>query len=115
MSFLRPCLLVLLQRGRAHGYSLLDGLSEFGFRPGRQDPSLVYRALRDMEADGLVRSRWDDESLGPQRRVYSITRDGLEHLEEWVVDLRRTSQEIGRLLSAYRRVGQRTREGGDKR
>jgi DNA-binding PadR family transcriptional regulator len=114
MSFLRPCLLVLLHREVAHGYSLLDGLSEFGFRPGQQDPSLVYRALREMEAAGLVSSQWDDESLGPQRRVYSITRDGLEHLEEWVVDLRRTSQEIGRLLTAYRQVGQSSRKGGEK-
>jgi hypothetical protein len=31
MGFLRPVLLFLLTRENAHGYSLLDGLTEFGF------------------------------------------------------------------------------------
>lgn len=100
-SFLRPCLLVLLDRAPRHGYALLDGLDEFGLGPGQKDPSLVYRALRDMEAGDLVASEWDEESLGPQRRVYRITREGHQSLAEWVADLKRTRQEIADLLTAY--------------
>jgi poly-beta-hydroxybutyrate-responsive repressor len=103
-SFLQPCLLVMLHREAGHGYSLLSGLGEFGFDTTAMDPSLVYRALRDMEADGLVVSEWGDESLGPQRRVYSITPDGETYLAQWVGDLRRTRQEIDQLLAAYDRV-----------
>ncbi len=47
MGFLRPALLFLLTRENAHGYSLLDGLTEFGFNPDRIDPSLLYRTLRE--------------------------------------------------------------------
>ena len=71
MGFVRPALLFMLMREESHGYSLLDGLAEFGFNPDRVDPSLIYRALREMEEFGFVASRLGDESLGPQRRVYS--------------------------------------------
>lgn len=104
MNFLRPCLLTLLHRGEAHGYNLLNGLDEFGFNPDQMDPSLVYRALRDMEAEGLAASEWGAESLGPQRRVYTITPHGKARLLEWVEDLRRTRQEIESLEKAYGRV-----------
>lgn len=100
MSFLQPCLLTMLQRGKAHGYNLLSGLDEFGFDLEMLDPSLVYRALREMEADGLVTSEWGDESLGPQRRIYQITDDGNRSLDIWMEDLRSTRDEIDRLLAA---------------
>jgi PadR family transcriptional regulator PadR len=101
MSFLQPCLLLMLMHGEAHGYSLIDELSEFGFNPDRLDPSLIYRALREMEDGGWVTSHWDDDSQGPRRRVYQITADGKDYLKLWIEDLRRTQQEIEALLSAY--------------
>lgn len=111
ISFLQPCLLVMLHRGAAHGYSLLQGLDEFGFRPEAVDPSLVYRALRDMEDGRLVASEWDaDNSQGPQRRVYVITPAGESYLADWVADLKRTRQEIDNLLAALERV----EKGGEK-
>lgn len=104
MSFLQPCLLLMLTREEAHGYSLLDGLSEFGFNLDRFDPSLIYRVLREMEEGGWVASRWDDDSQGPRRRVYRITQDGIDYLKVWVADLRRTRQEIDALITAYEQV-----------
>ena len=104
MQFLQPCLLLMLTRGEAHGYSLLDGLEEFGFNLDRLDPSLVYRALRDMEECGFVSSHWDDESQGPKRRVYEITQEGEECLKVWVTDLQRTRQEIDALIVAYEKI-----------
>lgn len=106
MSFLQPCLLLMLARGEAHGYSLLEGIEEFGFNRDRFDPSLIYRALRDMEDSGWVVSNWGEESQGPQRRVYKILPEGDEHLVQWVADLRRTRDEIDRLLCAYENQSQ---------
>jgi PadR family transcriptional regulator, regulatory protein PadR len=99
--FMVPCLLLLLQRGPAHGYVLLSDLSEFGFDPSSLDPSLLYRTLRHMEEDGLVVSEWGEQSLGPQRRDYAITRSGLAHLHNWVEDLRCTRSAIDHLLTVY--------------
>ncbi len=104
MSFLQPCLLVLLRRDQAHGYSLLSGLAAFGFDTEYLDSSLVYRALREMEAAGLVASEWAEESLGPQRRVYRVTSAGEEYLAQWAADLQHTRRQIDDLLAAYKRT-----------
>ena len=105
MGFLRPGLLTLLRRDSGHGYNLLQGLEELGIDTEGMDPSVVYRALRDMEEEGLVDSRWGEESLGPRRRVYTLTGDGDDVVSAWVEDLEKTRDEIDRLLSAMKESG----------
>ena len=73
MGFLQPCMLLLLQRSDAHGYNLLNGLDEFGLDPMAHDPSLIYRALREMESSGWVNSYPGDKSRGPKRRRWRLT------------------------------------------
>lgn len=101
MFFLQSCLLVLLHRAPGYGYSLMDDLSEFGFRSDKVDLSIIYRALRDLEANDLVSGSWDENSLGPQRRVYTITPRGERTLAGWVENLRQRRKEIEALESAY--------------
>jgi len=84
MFFLESCLLVLLHRGPGYGYSLMDNLKEFGFDTAQMDISILYRALRDLETMELVDSSWGEESLGPQRRMYTITPRGEAALAEWI-------------------------------
>lgn len=103
MGFLQPCLLLMLHRRDAHGYNLLNGLDEFGLDPEAHDPSIVYRALREMEEMGWVESYEGEQSRGPQRRVYRLTEDGEHHLDVWVEDLQRAKREIELLLKAYKR------------
>lgn len=50
MFFLESSLLVLLLRKAGYGYSLIDGLEGFGFQVEQLDASIVYRALRELEA-----------------------------------------------------------------
>ena len=98
---MEPVLLLLLHQGLAHGYALLDQLSEFGLE--QVDPSAVYRALRDMEAQGWVTSTWDEqETQGPPRRVYRLTAAGDKMLTLWMGDLRETRGIIDHLLESYR-------------
>ena len=104
MLFLQSCLLVLLHREPGYGYSLMDGLQEFGFQPEYIDISIIYRALRDMQANELVSDSWDDNSLGPQRRVYTITPQGEEVLAGWIENLRQRRKEIEALEAAYETV-----------
>jgi DNA-binding PadR family transcriptional regulator len=76
-------------------------LDEFGLDPEAHDPSMIYRALRDMEDMGWVTSYEGEESQGPQRRVYHLTEEGDRHLSIWIEDLRRAKREIDLLLQAY--------------
>ncbi len=98
--FLEPVLLMKLHLGAAHGYSLREGLEEFGMQ--QLDPSVIYRALRDMEDQGWMTSTWDEEKTqGPPRRIYRMTDRGNEVLELWVKELERSKTRIERLLDAY--------------
>ncbi len=101
MFFLESCLLVLLHREASYGYSLMDGLKEFGFQTDEMDISILYRALRDLEAAGMVTSSWGEDSLGPQRRIYTITPQGESNLAEWIQALRERRKEIESLEAAY--------------
>ena len=102
LGFLRPGLLTLLRNDSDHGYNLLQGLEELGVDVEGMDPSVVYRALRDMEEEGLVNSEWGDESLGPRRRVYSLTGDGEDVLSASVEELEKKRDEIDRLIGAMK-------------
>ena len=102
MFFLESCLLVLLHHEPGYGYSLMSGLKDFGFQTEAMDISILYRALRELEAVGLVSGSWDGEkSLGPQRRMYTITPQGESALSEWVQALRQRRREIEALEAAY--------------
>ncbi|KPL22364.1 MAG: hypothetical protein AMJ93_07385 [Anaerolineae bacterium SM23_84] len=99
---LDPVLLLLLHQGPAHGYTLLEQLSEFGL--GDLNSSVVYRALRDMEEKGWASSTWDEEQAqGPPRRVYRLTVEGDEVLGWYVQDLKEARAMIDHLLGAYSR------------
>ena len=95
--FMEPCLLLLLHRSSSHGYSLREELKEFGFAKTPIDPSMVYRALREMEEHELVTSTWDTEGSGPPRRVYQLTPPGHQYLARSVADL----QEMDRVLHSF--------------
>jgi PadR family transcriptional regulator, regulatory protein PadR len=77
-NFLRPCILLLLREEPAHGYDLMQRLRPFGFV--RDDPGRLYRALRALEDEGFVHSAWQASSSGPDRRIYELTRAGVEEL-----------------------------------
>jgi poly-beta-hydroxybutyrate-responsive repressor len=100
VRILKPTLLLLLHHGPAHGYTLIDELNAYGLED--VNPSVVYRALRDMEEQGWVSSSWDEqETKGPPRRVYNLTALGDEVLTWWTEDLRETRGMIDRILQVH--------------
>jgi PadR family transcriptional regulator PadR len=102
-GFLEPCLLLILKEGKSHGYDLRRELEPFGM--DEINPSLVYRALRDMEDDGFVRSEWDTETTaGPARRVYEMTDAGLAYLTQWAEDLHETDRVLHYFLEAVEKM-----------
>lgn len=98
-NFLRPCVLLLLREQPAHGYELLERLVPLGFT--RTDPGGLYRALRSLETDGLVRSAWEESASGPDRRIYHLTRAGMEELHASVEALVSTHRLLDVFLGRY--------------
>jgi PadR family transcriptional regulator, regulatory protein PadR len=98
-SFLRPCLLLLIGEEECHGYDLLEKIAELGIE--QTDPGGLYRALRAMEQEGLVRSWWEPSDAGPRRRTYALTDEGLEWLHAWAGSIREVRRMLDRYLDRY--------------
>src|SRR5947209_18200727 len=84
-NFLQPCLLLLLAERADHGYELATRLRPL--HDGDGDSGGVYRALRNLEKQGLVGSEWCTSEVGPARRTYHITPAGAAVLAVHARDL----------------------------
>lgn len=104
-NYLRPCLLLLLCEGTAHGYELLEQVVELGM--DRVDPGGLYRCLRAMDEEGLVRSAWEPSTAGPARRTYTVTEEGLDWLHAVAGPIAEVALALGRYQSRYRQVQRR--------
>ena len=96
-EYLRPCLLLLIAEGTSHGYELFDQVGALGL--GRIDAGGLYRSLRAMDQEGLVRSTWEPSASGPARRNYELTGQGRNALREYAAAM----AEVAEALLAYGR------------
>ena len=98
--FVEPALLLLLDERGTHGYELLDRMGDV--IPGeRIDMGNLYRLLRALEGDGLVRSEWDESLPGPAKRTYELTDEGRDLLRAWSKALRETQSVVKGFLDRY--------------
>ncbi len=95
-NFQRPCLLLLLQERSAHGYDLVERLHASFIDD--TDAGGVYRTLRALEREGLVRSSWCLSNAGPARRTYALTPAGVEALRQQAETLEVTHQLVHTFL-----------------
>jgi len=98
-NWLQPFLLVALEHWQSYGYELMQRLAMFGFEG--MDPGSVYRTLRQLEHEGLVRSDWDTTSEGPARRMYSLTEAGRAYLSTWASALKAHQSMLERFFEMY--------------
>lgn len=97
--FLYPSLLLLLAEEPRHGYRLLDSLLRLGFGP--VDRPSIYRALADLEADGLLHSWEMTSTAGSARQVYGVTQAGLHMLSVWMDVVAEESSALDAVLKRY--------------
>lgn len=96
---LQPALLAMLSHKQTHGYALLQQLAELRFfAEAPPDTSGVYKALKEMELEGLVSSSWDLDGSGPARRRYALSRSGKACIKQWVKTLANYRAQIDGLL-----------------
>lgn len=97
--FLYPALLLLLSEEPRHGYRLVDALLRLGFGP--VDRASVYRALGDLEADGLLYSWSASPTAGSTRHVYALTDEGVLALDEWMAIVEKERASLAAVLKRY--------------
>lgn len=91
---LELCVLSLLQQQDRYGYEISDRLS----RSIDIADGTVYPILRKLKSDGLLTTYLQEESGGPPRKYYSLTRLGRETYERDRAEYLRFAQAIKTLL-----------------
>ena len=99
--FVEPSVLLLLRERPAHGYELLERIEALAGEP--IDMGNLYRVLRALEEEGVVRSEWHADAPGPARRSYELTDTGRALLDSWAGALRETQRVISAFLERYGR------------
>jgi PadR family transcriptional regulator PadR len=101
--FILPAILLLLSEEPSYGYGLLPRLKEFQF--GHVDRPAVYRALAQLEQDGLIGASDQNPTAGQSRRVYSITPLGERVLRVWMGVVKEEHEYLGQVLRRYQATG----------
>ena len=86
-----------------YGYNLAKGLEELRF--GRVDRPSVYRALAQLERDGLVESWPGVPTAGQARRVYGLTEQGQRALRAWMGVIKQERDCLDQVLRRYVATG----------
>jgi len=100
--YVQPSLLMALKSGPSYGYQLIQTIGEYGFMREDVPPGMIYRHLRQMDEEGVVESKWDSQGDGPAKRIYSITAEGLEILEAWILHMERQRNALDNFIRRYR-------------
>jgi DNA-binding PadR family transcriptional regulator len=91
-------LLVVLEKGPAHGYAVIESLRERSRGLFDLPEGTIYPALHRLEDQGLLRSRWQENS-GRRKRIYQLTLKGEQALikrqTEWQKFARAVNATIG--------------------
>lgn len=106
-GWLIPFLLLRVRDGNARGRELMRMVLGSGFDALR--PAAVYRALRQMEREGMIVSepaasgetQEAPSVLWPPRRRYEITETGEAYLAFWADALEQYREEMNLFLKLY--------------
>jgi DNA-binding PadR family transcriptional regulator len=86
-------LLAILAEGSAHGYAVIESLRQRSGGLFDLPEGTVYPALHRLERQGLLGSRWSDDSAR-RRRVYHLTPKGQQALSSRQAEWKKFSKAI---------------------
>lgn len=91
---LELCVMALLKKRDCYGYEISETLSkQIDIADGT-----VYPILRKLKSDGLLTTYLQEESGGPPRKYYSLTKLGKETFENDLRDYLQFAQAIKNIL-----------------
>ena len=95
-GILEGCILAVLSKEQSYGYRVVELLRELGFDGICE--ATVYPILNRLEKKGDVSFEKRSSKLGPPRKYYSLTKQGLLTLEEFTESWGRTSRIVEKVL-----------------
>ena len=102
--YIQPSLLLGLKMKPSYGYELIHNIQKFGFVQGQAPPGMIYRHLRELEADALVCSEWQTAGTGPARRIYHLTAEGEDALALWIGYMETQADNLLNFIQQYEKL-----------
>jgi PadR family transcriptional regulator len=98
---LQDLVLAALEGGEAHGLEILRRLEAAGDGSLRLKEGSLYPTLYRLEASGMVKAQWDEQTKGrrgPRRRMYRLTAKGAAALARGRIEWREFARIIGGIM-----------------
>ena len=88
----------VLSEGPNHGYAIARSIEQRSEGLLRMREGALYPALRILEQEGVIASRWEVQPSGPARKVYELTGTGHTELDRRVQEWKSYMQLVDRLI-----------------
>jgi PadR family transcriptional regulator PadR len=95
-----PLMLYIIGELPSHGYRIAKEIERRSSGYFTLTASTVYSALRRLEEEGLVLSKWQDVASSQRRRCYYLTEKGREMLNHRVAEWRRFSDAAEQVMAS---------------
>jgi len=81
-GLLEGCILKIVSNHETYGYEICEKLTGYGFQEVSEGS--VYPILIRLEKKKLLYSIMKDSPLGPMRKYYYLTEEGVKELEDFI-------------------------------
>lgn len=99
--YIQATILLGLKSRPSYGYELISTIQSYGFIEGDAPPGMIYRHLRQMEEDNLVKSEWETQQAGAAKRIYTITEEGDQVLFYWIKFMTSKARKLNDFVQMY--------------
>lgn len=76
---LEGCILKVISKKETYGYEISEMLHEYGFSDISE--GTIYPLLLRLEKNGLITAQYRESPVGPKRKYFSISSEGVKELE----------------------------------
>lgn len=90
------CILKVISKKETYGYEISEELRNFGFFDISE--GTIYPLLLRLEKNELITSEYKESQIGPKRKYFSITSNGLEELDDFYNNWKELSYGVNKLF-----------------
>lgn len=93
---LESCILKVISRKETYGYEISQELKKYGFSDISE--GTIYPMLLRLEKKGLIVAEYRESPVGPKRKYFSITAEGIEEFQQFYLSWTELATAIDRLF-----------------
>ena len=89
---LEGCILKIIEQSETYGYEIVTQLQENGLAEVKE--GTLYPLLLRLEKKKLITATYKPSPLGPSRKYYTLTPDGIQYLQPFLTSWKEVSESV---------------------